>query len=588
MSRTATSFMVAGLLVVSSARTAMATSATADDALRVAQAWIRLISDSENGWHGCREARVDEVRELRRKGRLVGYVCSAKPSGYVVVPRYKELAPVKAFSTTDALDPSSEKGMVDIIGGTLAASAAKLERTFGEANMARSEGPGKALAVDYRRAWKQLQDASAEPSGRGGVAMNYASGQALLSSEWHQHNPYNIFCPPGSGCAHTLVGCVATAAAQIMRYWSWPPYGVDSPYSDPYDWVNMLDTYLDSPTQQQIDAAAELSYEAAVSVDMNFGCDESGTNTSNMQGALNDHFRMWASMIDRDDYSADEWFSWLQSQFDCNMPVEYRLIVPGPDGGGHAIVGDGWRIIGDPPSRYIHFNYGWATEYTNTWYELDDPELGDLGEQYALVYIYPHQSLGYTLSGVYPRNAAFPYRYFDRDCFGPSGSTASFDAGQMVQSLPGVSVSAASGASSAVKFAGASGNTTRLFSRGDSSKGIRIDSGAIKLTNGGRLALWPVSYPRYVRAYDMSVPPNHQVYVGWDRGPGKPDGFVIERSLNGLGNWTQAATKGPNDNGWWDVAVLPGNTYFYRIRATQGAGGSEWSRTVSVWVATSP
>lgn len=584
MSRSTIALLVVCLCLVPVARPAGATRVTAEDARKVAEAWVQLIAANENGWHGCGEARVDVVRQLKRGGRLVGYVCSVKPGGYVVVPLYKELAPVKAYSTTDTLNPDSDAGMADLVKGAMETSTRNLERMFGEANMARPEGPGKALAVDYRPAWRRLEDASTEPSGRSKLSVNYVGGQALLSSEWHQRGPHNEWCPAGPTCAHTLVGCVATAAAQIMRYWSWPPFGAGSPYGDSYDWLNMLDKYEGTPTQQQIDAVAELSYEAAISVGMSFGCDASTASTSDMAGAFNNHFRIYASKIDRDDYTADEWFSWLQSQFDYNMPVEYRLIVPGPDGGGHAIVGDGWKSIGSPPSRYIHFNYGWQDESSNAWYEIDDPELGELDEQYALVYVYPHQSLGLWISGNYPRDVAFPYRYFNQDSLGPSGSAATFDAGQFIQFLPAVRVAASTGAASSVKFSGAAGNATRLFGRGNTTAGVRIDSGAVKLTDGGGLALLPVSYPRYVRAYDMSVPTQYQVYVGWERGIGSPDGFVVERGVNAPSNWTQVATPGPTANGWWDMSVQHSNRYFYRIRATKGTGGSEWSRVVSVWV----
>jgi len=49
-----------------------------------------------------------------------------------------------------------------------------------------------------------------------------------LTSQWHQGSPYNDQCPeltPGVD-EHTVVGCVATATAQLMYYWKWPNTGV--------------------------------------------------------------------------------------------------------------------------------------------------------------------------------------------------------------------------------------------------------------------------------------------------------------------------------------------------------------------------
>jgi hypothetical protein len=53
-----------------------------------------------------------------------------------------------------------------------------------------------------------------------------------LTSHWRQGSPYNDQCPeltPGAD-EHAVVGCNATATAQIMYYWEWPPtgFGYDS------------------------------------------------------------------------------------------------------------------------------------------------------------------------------------------------------------------------------------------------------------------------------------------------------------------------------------------------------------------------
>ena len=51
-----------------------------------------------------------------------------------------------------------------------------------------------------------------------------------LTSQWYQDAPYFNQLPvltPGTA-EHTLVGCNATATAQIMYYWKWPPSGTGS------------------------------------------------------------------------------------------------------------------------------------------------------------------------------------------------------------------------------------------------------------------------------------------------------------------------------------------------------------------------
>ena len=47
----------------------------------------------------------------------------------------------------------------------------------------------------------------------------------MLPVHWGQGMPYNVLLPhvEGSSYAHAYVGCVATAMAQIMGFWKYPP-----------------------------------------------------------------------------------------------------------------------------------------------------------------------------------------------------------------------------------------------------------------------------------------------------------------------------------------------------------------------------
>ena len=45
---------------------------------------------------------------------------------------------------------------------------------------------------------------------------------------WGQGTPYNDMCPIYGTGTHYYVGCVATAATQIMRYYSYPEHGTGS------------------------------------------------------------------------------------------------------------------------------------------------------------------------------------------------------------------------------------------------------------------------------------------------------------------------------------------------------------------------
>ncbi len=83
----------------------------------------------------------------------------------------------------------------------------------------------------------------------------------LGNIKWDQGAPYNNFCPvintPNTG-DRAAVGCVATAMAQLMKYYNWPVTGTGTNSyttstlglnlsanfgATTYDWANMTDTY---------------------------------------------------------------------------------------------------------------------------------------------------------------------------------------------------------------------------------------------------------------------------------------------------------------------------------------------------------
>ena len=306
--------------------------------------------------------------------------------------------------------------------------------------------------------------------------MNYQEGEVLLEAVWGQGSPFNDQCPypmfwdPDSGgwvqgeCPNTrngrqLVGCVATAAAQIMYHWRWPPYGEGgSPYDDFYDWPNMcseyewdseLGWYVDENgtpiTQEQIDAVAELSREIGNAVDMDYSCSGSSAVTSDMEHVFQDNFRYASAceVVYRSDYNSFEWFDLMKMEFKRNRPVEYRVT-------DHAIVADGWKEeqIGGEIYWY-HLNYGWQggsvdphdpdwDGYTssNAWFALDANPLGDVDGDYMLRRTYPKFSIGGWMEGYYDRPAPVGARYFDQDT---RGENATFEAGIWFQALrPGL------------------------------------------------------------------------------------------------------------------------------------------------------
>ena len=468
--------LVAYLAVLALSTGVQAKLVTKDEAATIAKNWVAYMIHKKGDWNGEKSAYVDEILEFKRGERLLGYYCTVVPNGFVIVSLLKEWAPVKAYSSATDLDPYFDEGMTDLLKACLERLLIPAEDRLGPLEAASSDDLGNLLGTSNRRAWEEIEQ---------GVDMNYSEGDTLVDSNWHQGDPYNSWCPappPGDDCTdpRCLVGCVATAGAQIMKYWNWPPYGVSAGWDDPYDWINMPNLLYTSSPQAQINATAELCYEIGVAVGMGYcnsdGC-QSGVPTLNMVPVYQNYYRYypWVNTLYRAAGSQINWFDAIKTQVNQNRPIHYRVE-------GHSIVCDGWREIGSTPLRQYHMNYGWADGAT-TWYSIDSLIYGTV-EEYMLTNIFPTQSIGgYSMGSNYPL-PAFPYRYFDQDI---SGTVSSFDAGHYLQFLPDVTVSCEAGTGNNIRFLSTSGANTRMFTRGDISKGARLQGGAIKLGPGGSL-----------------------------------------------------------------------------------------------------
>jgi len=230
----------------------------------------------------------------------------------------------------------------------------------------------------------------------------------LLSTKWNQGSGYNDLCPKDingpNGKAYA--GCVATAMAQVMKYYNFPTkgYGTHSfiPESHPeygnqyanfgsttYNWNSMS---LNSSNSH----VALLIYHCAVSVDMDFGPDGSAANTStDAKNALKNYFKYDESItnLSKENYDNNAWHNLLIEELNGGHPVIYS----GRDStSGHSFICDGYQT-----NSYFHFNWGWGGYYDGYFY-LNDLTPGSNSfnlNQNGLFYIKP---------SVDP-NLSFPY-----------------------------------------------------------------------------------------------------------------------------------------------------------------------------------
>ena len=462
---------------------------TPTEATKIAENWILVIIDVKGSWGDYESAQIEPVQDLLNENRKVGYFCNVKPEGFIVLSLRKELAPVKAYSPRGYFEADDQDNPgVDIIKTSMGLILDTIESKLGPIESVPHSNMESIVEINYSQPWNDIYQYtqgkwSKIPPNQNGD--NYQEGEVMLAgNNWHQYPPFNEDCPY-MGCSQTsngraFVGCVATAGAQIMYHWDWPPYGVN-PYNDSYDWPNMQDVVTGSSPQAVINAVAELGYEVALAVNMNFGCEGSGSIMYDMEGVFENYFRFSSDCMVtwRSAYTAYDWFEYLKGQFNGNRPVEYGII-------GHAIVGDGWQEIGFPfVTRQYHMNWGWTATSNDTWYTLDALPEGGTDVEHVVCNIVPATAVGGWVYGAY-NTQTFNYRYFDRDAI---GYAATFQNGQFLQFLPEIVVTCIS-STDPIRFNGSDFLNTRMFTGGDMSKGIRIYDAAIELKNFGSIKLY--------------------------------------------------------------------------------------------------
>ena len=241
----------------------------------------------------------------------------------------------------------------------------------------------------------------------------------LMTTTWNQSPFYNDLCPQIEG-ERTVTGCVATAMAQIMKYWNWPDIGVGQhSYNDyltgvqsadfsttHYDWTNMPDSLTSSSTSAQVDAVATLMYHCGVAVDMMYNLlDSNGSGAYDLMGsqgldfpcaenALRTYFKYSPSLagLQRRDFTNEEWTAAIKDEIDHRRPILYGGMSTAL-GFGHEFVCDGYDTNG-----YFHFNWGWSG-YCDGYFALNDLGPGFYSfnsSQTAIVGIEPDTLFGST------------------------------------------------------------------------------------------------------------------------------------------------------------------------------------------------
>lgn len=196
--------------------------------------------------------------------------------------------------------------------------------------------------------------------------------EPLCRTGWNQDAPYNDLCPVKNG-DRTYTGCVATAMAQVMKYFSYPTKGSGSvSYSwnkqtlsldlsaTEFDWGSMLDRYDASSSAASKTAVATLMQACGYAVGMNYGtADDGGSGAPSIAivpGLVNYlNYDKATDLVYRDMFTLDDWNRKIYDNIRNIGPVVY---CGSSSTGGHAFVIDGYSS-----DDFFHVNWGWGNAY---------------------------------------------------------------------------------------------------------------------------------------------------------------------------------------------------------------------------------
>jgi len=340
----------------------------------------------------------------------VYYVFDIYPEGFVIVAAEDAVKPILAYSFEGFYQADNQSP----------AFSGWMQQYTQFINSCRSE---------QRKAEKSVADAWALYSSP--VSPDTKAGTKavlpLVTTRWDQGTYYNYSCPAhASGPdGHCVTGCVATAMAQVMKYWNYPESGFGShSYEHPfygtlavdfsaatYNWAGMTNT-ANSTSKVPISL---LMYHCGVSVEMNYSPASSGSYTELAKDALKNyyHYRSTIALLEKNDYTWVEWRQIIMDNLDDGKPLIYS---GSGSGGGHAWVCDGYQDTSN-----FHMNWGWGG-YNNAYFDLDN--LTDFPSGHQIVaniipnfeYYCNDQKLMTDKTRTFGDGSGYSYYWNDTDC----------------------------------------------------------------------------------------------------------------------------------------------------------------------------
>ena len=368
--------LIIGIFLIIFTSALLAIPVTVDEATLVAQGKLTL---SENS------CQIDSVNPITNKeNQNIAWAFDLSPIGFIIVSCDTDIAPIYAYSFRNSF---SLKEVQQNTALMMLKEDIRLRKSAIDVT-------DPAIIQDNNLTWQAYlnnnlqslisRDRSVFPPS----SYNTPTGGWVIT-QWNQGYPWNQFCPidPDAG-GRSVVGCVATAFAQVVNYhreigdlmfdddddyvsdnYTSPVY-LDDDW-DTYDFLNFpdLNVYMDELRDNYENGLnftntlkGALSFACGILTEMQYSNSGSGTQTLYSGYAFSSRLG-YDSVLNI--YTIGNDFYTILSDDMVNGRPAMISILGGAE--GHCIIVDGWNSDTD----YYHLNMGWNGN-SDGWYSLPE------------------------------------------------------------------------------------------------------------------------------------------------------------------------------------------------------------------------
>jgi hypothetical protein len=308
------------------------------------------------------------------------YILNYKEDGFIMLSADNRINPVRAYSLTEKFPMDSDSLPSGLIGWMMESSEMVSQiRVLNEEQTLSVKRSWKPCEIQKSLGIRKLEpDDPCNGNGGGGCEDQYTTVGPLLTTTWGQGRGYNNFVPL-TGCnssnGRAPAGCVATAMAQIMKYYEHP---------NNYDWGNM-------PNDEGSNEISQLMVDIGDAVDMDYDCDGSGAYMNDVPSAFNEFGYNNAKFSEYKHSTVKQQLKWEKPVILGGFREKKCFLWWCSYKGGHAWVTDGYRSSyyceTGTSYLYLHMNWGWSGSKDN-WYAYNNWNPGDRSYNHKKEMIY--------------------------------------------------------------------------------------------------------------------------------------------------------------------------------------------------------